>query len=154
MNCIFWENKGHTRKLALENIWPTTEICSTPKEFLAGKELILLINPKKLESKYFMANFWCFDATSSKFVEFNDRLGNPIVSCQITKDIFYAEYIRKALRINTSAFLADKDESLVGYFNKMHTALQLLENAVRLFDETFPVQKYIYPEFNEIPDNT
>jgi len=101
-----------------------------------------------------MANFWCFDATSSKFVEFNDRQGNTVVSCQITKDIFYAEYARKALRINTSAFLADRDENIPSYFNKMHIALQLLENAVRLFDATFPVQKYICPETNEIPNNT
>jgi hypothetical protein len=154
MNHIFWQNKGHTRKLELDNIWPTAQICDTPIQFLEDKELVLIINPKKLESNYFMATFWCFDATSAKFEDYENYRGELISTCHFTRDFFWADYVRKGLDITTTTFVAEEYRDTRAYFGKLYVALQLLENAVQLFDATFPLQQYVIPQHNAVLNNT
>ena len=143
MNDIYFSNKGITNKLQIPNLWPSKETNRATREFFAGKDLLLLIDPIHVDKAYYKATFQLFDAATVTFFENHD--GN---SYMYSYGFMWADLDKGQVTINTR---------LIGSAPLMHhmteveknrfwairdEGLKLLRAGVEEFNRYFPVQEY------------
>lgn len=140
MTRIYFANKGHTRKAKCTNLWPVkgSNFARTPKWFFDTPGIVVYIDPKLEQDKWFRAEFALYDTRSVVYAPAWDGKGEFLRSGCIMTATYngIGLYIRTSLSEYSTASEADKKLKWM----QQHDCIQALEEALPVYLNYFPAQ--------------
>jgi len=139
MSNIYFENKGHTKKINVEGvwpIWPSKHRTATPKEFVNSLlGLVVLIDPMLIEKRYYKATFTVYDPRKVTYHQYGDR-----ESCQLWgATVLFGELDKETLNLHSRGYnmVNQTPEEKRIFWGSREEALRLVEEAIAVFDHYY-----------------
>ena len=140
MSNIYFTDKGHTKKIKIEGVWPvwpTKHLVSTPKEFVASLHgLVVLMDPVLIEKRYYKATFTVYDPRKVTYYQYNgDR-----ESAQMWQAVvLHGELDKETLNMHSRGhnMTSQTIEEKRIFWGSREEALRLLEEAITVFDHYY-----------------
>lgn len=142
MNRIFFQNKGHTRKLPIPNVFPFKSVHSAPREFFDEPGLTLMLDPKLIDLKYYTCEFFII---INKTVETVQHVrGKPYLKYAVALGGAYNKYNNGYLRIESYDLIGIKNQAEVNLYKHIYKdAIDLVYEGIREFQSYFTRQDKI-----------
>lgn len=134
---IYFADKGTTRAQKCANLWPVKikNFINTPEEFFAQPGMVVLINPKLIDKRYFIAEMSVYDCAYVEYCDSYDK------TRRIFKKgcVMHATY-SSGLHIHTSLTKQEMDIDRLREtkFTTIHAGIEALKQAVETYLTYFP----------------